>query len=138
MLDRQVAAKVSVRRIDRRRRLVPDLDLVALEIQRKKIRLAGRKFAASQDFSASAFNGCGGRVDVRGVGQAKPEMENSSSPPGVAAALFDHDDVTTARSLQLHESVAANHRDRSENLLVKSRRPIDIANRECQMGQSVS
>jgi hypothetical protein len=129
--------------VDGSRELVPDLDLVAVEIPAEEVRLARTEFAAAKDGPASGLDRLGGGVDV--VGAYEPEAEVSDTGRladraalgGRLSALEDQR-VTVAGGLHLHEVAIVEDHNRSEDLAVEARRALRIRHPKRDVGETVS
>src|SRR5687768_9578823 len=91
------------RRIDRRRQLVPELDLVAVRVLEEDVRLPGTKLAAPQHAPARLLHHLDGNVDVGRIDETKAEMRDAAGAPRTRCPLLEHEHVAAARRLRLDE-----------------------------------
>ena len=87
--------RLTGRRVDRRRQLVPDLDLVAVGVGEEEVGLAGAELALARGSCRRprARRG-GGRVDVGGSTSRKPKC---ATPPACPRVLASSSNTSTSR-----------------------------------------
>src|SRR5579864_8735966 len=123
--------------IERRRRLVDDLDLVAVGIEAEDVRFAGAELALAADRAAGPLHGARRLLDVRGVGQPEAEVEDAAALAGLLQVRLEDQDVPAARGLHLDEVGVAVDRLHAGDLLVEAQRPLGIADGERHVRHAV-
>jgi hypothetical protein len=119
----------SIWRIDCRRKLVPDLHIVAIRILKKDVWLARNELAVLTHLAAGGSNGCHSALDVRGALQPEAEVCDAADLAGLAWLAFKDQYVTAAWCLGLDEVSLCVHRHDAEDRLVEVQRPLRIAHR---------
>lgn len=123
-------------RIDRRRQLVPDFDLVAVGVAEEDVRLARNELAVIPDLAARFANRGEGALEVGRSGQPKPEMRDAADPAGLTRLALEHDHVTAARSLRLDEIVLLVDGHHPKDGFIEAERSSRIANGESDVRQA--
>ena len=119
------------------RQLVPHLDLVAVRVFEKDIGLARDKLASLGDFPARLLNGACSLVDVPRIRQAEAEVSDAAGLSDlVALADLENNDVLAAGRLRLDETPLTVNRQHAKHVMVKLKRPIEIADGECEVGEA--
>src|SRR6185369_3694209 len=109
-----------IRRINRRRRLVPDLDFVAVRVGEEDIGLAGAEFALAQDGATGLFDRLRCGPDVGRIGEAEAEVGDAPGLADPLLAFFEYQHVAAARRLRLDQAGLVVDRDDAEHLLVEA------------------
>jgi hypothetical protein len=78
-------------RIDRRRELVPELDLVTVRVGEEDVRLSRAELAPAKYATACLLHGSDRRIDVRGVDEAKAELRDPAALAHMLAAFLEHE-----------------------------------------------
>ena len=126
------------RRIDRRRQLVPDFYLVPVRIGSEDVRLSRTEFSLTRDGATGTLDRSCRPIDISGTVEAESEMRNAARCAGLRCVrLFEHDDVARSGRLHLDEAVLPIYLHRAEDMSVKARCAVDVANGERDMGQTM-
>src|SRR5262245_2244420 len=104
-VTRRIMSRSVLLGIDRGGLLEPDLDLVAVEIGREEIRLAGHELALFLDGPAGFLHRSRGGGDVLRIAEPETEVRDAADLPCLLLVFFEDQHVACAGRLQLHEAL---------------------------------
>src|SRR5262249_24368815 len=119
------------------RSLVPDLDLVTVQIAHVRVREAWRELPSAEEGATGALHLLDGQGDVRGGDQPEAEMAHSTWCSGAALALLESEHVVRPGPLDLNARLVPEILLCPEDLLVEPGRPLRIANRKADVRETV-
>src|ERR687897_587850 len=92
------------RRVGGRRELVPDLQLVPVDIPAEEIGIARYEITPGEDLPARRLHGASRLLDVHGPHETEAEVPDAARASAGFRRLFEDEHVPRARGLRLNES----------------------------------
>ncbi|MEO7912114.1 MAG: hypothetical protein ABIV47_20920 [Roseiflexaceae bacterium] len=113
---------------------MPDLNLVAIQIGEKDIRLAWAKFTLAQDCPTSTLNGLYRQRDIGWIDQPEAAVRYSTHVACMRRMFVEYKHIAAIGGLRLNDPILPIYHDNSKYILIESKRPLGIANGERNMG----
>jgi hypothetical protein len=107
-------------RVDWRRQLVPDFDLIPIRVAAEQVGFPWAELALAQNPATGAFHGprCG--ADIRRIYETETEVSYSAWFSSPLARLLKHKHVAAPRCLSLDEALLAVHGHNAEHLSIEA------------------